>query len=67
MLKRIRLRALAADEKAEIQRLAASRKKPTRMVQRAQIIAAINEDPELAATEAGFRAGFKRNAMARYG
>ena len=62
MPKRIRLRALTIDEKAEIQRLAASRKEPIRLVQRARIIAAMVEDPELVATEAGFRAGYKSNA-----
>jgi len=62
MPKRIRLRALAADEKAEIRRLTASRKEAIRLVQRARIIAAMDEDPELTATEAGLKAGFKSNA-----
>jgi len=63
MPKRIRLRALATDERAEIQRLAASRKESIRLVQRARIIAAMAEDSGLTATEAGFRAGFRSNAM----
>ena len=63
MPKRIRLRALTADEKTEIRRLAASRKEAIRLVQRARIIAAVDEDPELTATEAGLRAGFKSNAV----
>jgi transposase len=63
MPKRIRLRALTAEEEAEIKRLAAARKEPIRRVQRAQIIAAMVEDPELTATEAGYRAGFKSSAM----
>ncbi len=63
MPKRICLRALTIDEQAEIQRLAASRKEPIRLVQRARIIAAMVEDPELVATEAGFRAGYKSNAI----
>jgi transposase len=63
MPKRIRLRALTADEKTEIRRLAASRKEAIRLVQRARIIAAVDEDPELTATEAGLRAGFKSNAL----
>jgi len=70
MPKRIRLRALAAEEKVQIQRLAASRKESIRLVQRARIIAAMvasphlrDEDPELTATEAGLRAGFKSNAV----
>ena len=56
MPKRIRLRALAAEEKVEIQRLAASRKESIRLVQRARIIAVMHEDPELTATEAGLAA-----------
>jgi len=62
MPKRIRIRALTAEEKIEIQRLAASRKQSIRLVQRARIIAAMDEDPELTATEAALRAGFKSNA-----
>ena len=62
MSKRIRLRALTVEEKAEVHRLAASRKESIRLVQRARIIAAMDEDPELTATEAGFRAGFKSEA-----
>ena len=63
MPKRIRLRTLAAEEKVEIQRLAASRKESIRLVQRARVIAAMDEDPELTATEAGLRAGFGSNAI----
>jgi len=63
MPKRIRLRALTADEKAEIRRLAASRKESIRLVQRARIIAAMDEDAGLTATEAGLRAGYKSNAL----
>jgi transposase len=63
MPKRIRLRPLTTDEKTEIHRLAASRKEPIRLVQRARIIAAMDRDSQLTATEAGFRAGFKSNAM----
>ena len=63
MPKRIRLQALTAEEKAEIRRLAASRKEPMRLVQRTRVIAAMDEDPELTATEAGLRAGFRSNAM----
>jgi transposase len=58
MPKRIHLRSLTSDERAEIQRLAVSRKEPIRLVQRARIIAAMDHDPALTATEAGFRAGF---------
>ena len=59
MSKRIRLRELTAEEDAEVKRLASSRKEPIRLVQRARIIAAMAEDPQLAAGEAGRRAGFK--------
>jgi hypothetical protein len=63
MPKRTHLRALTTDEMAEIQRLAASRKESIQLVQRARIIAAMAEDPELTATEAGFRAGFLSNVI----
>jgi len=63
MPKRIRLRALTTEEQAEIKRLAASRKEPVRLVQRAKIIAAMVEDPELSATEAGCKAGYKSSAI----
>jgi transposase len=63
MPKRTRLRALTTDEQAEIQRLATSRKESIRLVQRARIIAAMAEDPELTATEAGFRAGFNSSPI----
>ena len=58
MPKRIHLRSLTSDERAEIQRLAASRKEPIRLVQRARVVAAMDGDPALTATEAGFEAGF---------
>jgi len=63
MPKRIRLRELTTEEKAEIERLAASRKESIRLVQRARIIAAMAEDPALTATEAGYKAGFKSSAI----
>jgi len=63
MPKRIRLRALTTEEKAEIKRRAASRTEPIRLVQRARIIAAMSEDPELTATEAGYKAGYKSSAV----
>lgn len=58
MPKRIRLRALTAAERAEIERLVASRKESIRLVQRAKIVAAMMEDPDLMAGEAGLRAGY---------
>ena len=63
MPKRIRLRSLTTDERAEVQRLATSRRESIRLVQRARIIAAMAEDPELTATEAGFKAGFRSNII----
>jgi hypothetical protein len=63
MPKRIHLRPSTPDERAEIQRLAASRKEPIRLVQRARIIAAMDDDAALTTTEAGFRAGFNSTAM----
>ena len=63
MPKRIRLRALTTEEKAEIQRLAASRKEPIRLVQRAQIIAAMLEEPDLTACEAALRAGYRSEGI----
>ena len=62
MSKRICLRELTAEEDAEVKRLASSRKESIRLVQRARIIAAMVEDPELAAVEAGHRAGFKSDS-----
>jgi transposase len=59
MPKRIRLRPLTTEEAKEIRRLAASRKEPLRIVQRARVIAAMLDDPNLTAGEAGFQAGFK--------
>ena len=58
MPKCILLRPFTTEEKVEIQRLAASRKEPIRLVQRAKIIAAMMEDPDLTAGDAGVRAGY---------
>jgi len=41
MPKRIHLRTVTAEEEAAIRRLAASRKEPARLVQRAQVIVAM--------------------------
>jgi transposase len=54
----VKLRSLTTEEEAEIRRLAASRKEPHRLVQRAQVIAAMLDDPQLHASHAGLRAGF---------
>jgi len=55
----VKLRTLTTEEITEIKRLAASRKEPMRLVQRARIIASMVADPKLYATEAGLKAGFK--------
>jgi len=55
----VKLRSLTTEEEAEIRRLAASRKEPHRLVQRAQVIAAMLDDPTLHASHAGLRAGFR--------
>lgn len=60
MPKRIQLRSLTSEEEQQIRRLANARKEPMRLVQRARIIAAMLDDPELTATEAGMRVGFSR-------
>ena len=59
MPKIIRLRTLATEEAKEICRLANSRAESARLVQRAKIIAAMMDDPDLRATHAGYRVGFK--------
>lgn len=58
MPKRILLRSFTTEEQAETARLAGSRKKPMRLVQRAKIILAMMEDPDLSAGDAGVRAGY---------
>jgi transposase len=54
----VKLRSLTTEEKVEIRRLAASRKAPHRLVQRAKVIVAMLDDPKLHATYAGLKAGF---------
>lgn len=63
MPKRILLRTVTAEEEAAIRRLAASRKEPARLVQRAKVIAAMIEEPGLTAGEAALRAGYKSVGM----
>lgn len=60
--KRIGLRTLTTEEETEIRRLARSRKEPMRLVQRARLIEAMLEDPNLKATEAGSKVGYKSSA-----
>lgn len=59
---RVRLRKLTTEEEQEIRRLAASRKAPIRLVQRAWIIAAMLDNADLTASDAGLKAGFTSTA-----
>ena len=63
MPKRIQLRTLTTEEEAEIRRLSNSRKEPMRLVQRARVIEAILDDPNMAPSRAGEKAGFKGAPM----
>jgi transposase len=60
MQARVQLRAVGGAEAAAVRRLAASRTEPAGVVQRAWVIRALLDDPELSATAAGRRAGFTR-------
>jgi len=59
MPKQLRLRELTELERREIARIASSRTEPVRRVQRAKIIAAMMEEPNLPASHAGRRAGYR--------
>jgi transposase len=59
MRKAVKLRTLTAEEETEVRRLAASRKEPHNLVQRAQVIVAMLDNPQLYATHAGIQAGFR--------
>ncbi len=58
MRKAVKLRTLTAEEETEIRRLAASRKEPFRLVQRAKLIVAMLDNPNLFATHAARQVGF---------
>lgn len=58
MRKPVRLRSLTEQEESQVRQLAASRKEAHRLVQRAKVIVAMLDDPQLYATEAGLKAGF---------
>jgi len=60
--RRVILRTLTTEENDEISRLARSRKELVRIVQRAQLIKAMNDDPKLPASEAGFMVGYTSTA-----
>jgi len=59
MRKAVKLRTLTTEEEIEIRRLAASRKEPYRLVQRARVIVAMLDDPKQYATHAALQAGFR--------
>jgi transposase len=59
MRKAVKLRTLTAEEESEIRRIAASRKEPHDLVQRAKVLTAMLDDPKLRATQAALRAGFR--------
>ena len=63
MPKRIKLRTLTSEEEQEVRRLAKSRKESLRLIQRAQIIVAMLDNPDLAASRAGAQIGFKGAPM----
>lgn len=63
MPKRIALRTLTQEEEAEIRRLANSRKESQRLVQRAQVIRAMLDDPSLPASRAGEKVGYQGAPM----
>jgi len=59
MRKAVKLRTLTAEEETEIRRLAASRKEPHNLVQRAKLIVALLDNPKLYATHAAIAVGFR--------
>lgn len=59
MRKAVKLRTLTTEEEAEIRRIAASRKEPHNLVQRAKVIEAMLDNPGLYATHAALQAGFR--------
>ena len=66
MSNRVELRPLAAEEEQAIKGLARSQTAPMRQVQRARIVAAMLEDPDLSATGAGVRAGLSNAVGAKW-
>jgi len=59
MPRQVRLRELTEAEKCEIRRIVNSRTEPVRRVQRAKIIQFMMDEPRLAASAAGGRAGYQ--------
>ena len=66
MSNRVELRTLRTEEKQAIKRLSRSQTAPMRQVQRARIVAAMVEDPNLSATEAGVEAGLSNAVGAKW-
>lgn len=58
MAKKLELRSMSAEEEHGLRKLAASRTAPARLVQRAKVLLAMLDEPEIGAMEAGRRAGF---------
>jgi transposase len=59
MKKQVTLRPLSEAETEQVNKLVRSRTAETRLVQRARIIKAMLDDPQLSATKAGEAAGFR--------
>ncbi len=66
MPKSLKLRPVSQNEAKMIRRLAASRKEPASLVQRARVIQVLLDNPALSADEAGRIAGFKTNLSGRH-
>lgn len=66
MGKRLRLRTVSSEERAELERLARSHKAEARLVQRARLIHAMLEDAGLCANAAGAAVGFSSATAAKW-
>ena len=66
MSNRVELRTLTDKEEQAIKRLARSQTAPMRQVQRARVVAAMVQDPDLSATEAGVEAGLSNAVGAKW-
>lgn len=59
MAKKLALRSVTPDEERELRKRAASRTSPARLVERAKILVAMLDEPEIGAMEAGRRVGLR--------
>jgi transposase len=59
MRKAVKLRTLTAEEETEIQWIAASRKEPHNLVQRAKVLTAMLDNSKLRTTPAAHQGGFR--------